>query len=391
VKQDTLSFPPEGCKQSNTTGDPSRLLDNSTPENVPTRQSPQLYRLLQARLRCVTIYRQIAVSMAVILLIGALIGTLITRQLVLHAIPFGWVLLVSLLGIGLSIALTCAVTRIVLRPLSDLHKLVRQSKEAQTSIDIGELDSHDPQIRDLVRDLNSIIDLLAQSNHQLRALSKHAINAQEDERKRIALALHDDTGQALVMLLINLERIDKRLGEQDEELRNTITATRQMATHALDSLRHIVSGLRPAILDDLGLVPAIRWYARTNLEAAGIRLEFEAPEEDLQLDHRLNTTLFRIVQESVNNIVRHSGAKLATIRLKSAGNDVYLQIEDDGAGFAIRPDGGQIYEQGHWGLAGIQERASLVNGSVELLSEPGCGTLIQIRVPADRDGGSSIG
>ena len=164
-----------------------------------------------------------------------------------------------------------------------------------------------------------------------------------------------------------------------------------MASHALDSLRQIVSGLRPAILDDLGLVPAIRWYARTNLEAAGIRLEFEAPDDDLQLDHRLNTTLFRIVQESVNNIVRHSGAKLATIRLKSAGNDVYLQIEDDGAGFAIRPDSGQIYEQGHWGLAGIQERASLVNGSVELLSEPGCGTLIQIRVPVDRRGGDSIG
>jgi two-component system, NarL family, sensor histidine kinase UhpB len=343
-------------------------------------------RQIRARQRKLTIYQQIAISTGAILLTGALIGTLVTRYLVLQSISLEWIVLVSILGIGLSVLLASAAARTALQPLFDLQQLVRLAKEAQIGLDIRQLNSNDPHIRGLAHELNEIIAMLADSNAQLRALSKHAINAQEDERKRIARTLHDETGQALAMLLISLERIENRLGDEDEAFLKTVTAARHIARGALESLREIVAGLRPAILDDLGLVPAIRWYARTNLEAAGIRIDFEAPDEDPQLDPRLNTTIFRIVQESVNNIVRHSGARSATIRLVKIGQEIHLQVEDDGAGFIHHADGRQILEEGHWGLAGIQERAMLVNGTVDILSEPGSGTLIQIRVPIDRNG-----
>lgn len=350
-----------------------------------------ILRWIQARLRFLTIDRQIATSTAVILLIGALIGTLVTRYLVLQAIPLEWIVLVTILGIGLSILLAWAATRTALRPLAELQSLVREAKTAQTGIDLWQLNSNDPQIRALAQDLNEVIGMLSESNNKLRALSRHAINAQEDERRRIARTLHDETGQALAMLLITLERIEGRLGDEDIGLQRTLMVARQMARGALDSLREIVSGLRPAILDDLGLVPAIRWYARTNLESAGVRCEFDAPEDDLLLDPRLNTTIFRIVQESVNNIVRHAGATSAAIRLVQDEREIHLQVEDDGEGFIHDPRSRQNVEHEHWGLAGIQERAALVNGTVDILSEPGCGTIIQVRVPIERKGGNASG
>lgn len=338
-----------------------------------------------ARIRYLSVYWQIAVSVTFIIVFSALVGTLLTRYLVLRSIPVGWVGLATSVGIILSVLVSGWLARLALRPLYALQALVRQAQQAHTGIDIQQLASRDPQIRSLATDVNAIIDELHQRNQQMRLLSKHAINAQEDERKRIARSLHDETGQALTMLIISLERLEKQ--ELDETVQAQIITAQQLAAQALASLRQIVHGLRPAILDDLGLVPAMRWYATTNLEAAGIRLRFDVAEEPLQLPARLSTTLFRIAQEAVNNIIRHAGARSAAITLKVTDKEVWLQIEDDGKGFWLDPDSGEGLQEGHWGLAGIRERVSLVNGQVEILTEQGGGTLIQVTVPVDREGG----
>lgn len=360
--------------------------DSKTDAASPGGRKPGLLRAFIARLRCLTIYRIIAISVAVIMIVGALIGTLLTRYLSMRLVGLPVLLLVVAAGMAFSVFVACRVASFALQPLRDLHLLVREAKNRRSRIDERRLASSDPQIRGLARDLNAVIDELHQSNAQMKALSGHAINAQEDERKRIARTLHDETGQSLTMLIVNLERIESGLSGGDAELQRKLADARFLASQVLSSLRNIVHGLRPAILDDLGLVPAIRWYARTNLEQAGIRLEFVAPDESFQLSSRLNTTLFRIAQESVNNIVRHSAATQAIITLKSSTTEVCLQIEDDGVGFSLQDDGASNVRRGHWGLAGIQERVSLVNGQVDMISEPGVGTIIQVRVPLDFEG-----
>ena len=292
-------------------------------------------RQLAARIRCLTVYRIFAISVTVILAFGALIGTLITRYLVLRSVPLAWVLVVSAAGVTGSVMIACWVARLALRPLYDLQTLVRQAKQAQTGIDIQQLASHDPQIRGLARDVNAIIDQLRASNEQMRALSRHAINAQEDERKRIARTLHDETGQSLTMLIMSIERLENQIHLLDVAAQSQLASAHHLAAQSLVSLRHIVHGLRPTILDDLGLVPAIRWFAQTNLEAAGIRVTLDVPEQPRQLPARLSTTLFRITQEAVNNIIRHSGSESAAITLKCSEEEVYLQIEDDGVGLTL--------------------------------------------------------
>ena len=340
---------------------------------------------LTARIRYLSVDRQFAISGAIILTISALVGTLITRYMVLRSFSFGWVLLVTASGVTISVLVVCWAARLALRPLNDLQTLVRQAKQAQTGIDLRQLASHDPQIQGLAQDVNAIIDELHQRNQQMRGLSRHAINAQEDERKRIARTLHDETGQSLTMLIIQLESLAKQSVVLDETVQPQITTAHTLAAQSLDSLRRIIYGLRPTILDDLGLVPAIRWYAHTNLEAAGIRLTFNSTEEPMQLPARLSTTLYRITQEGVNNIIRHAGAGSAAITLKRTEKEIYLQIEDDGKGFYLDPDPDNRLQEGQWGLAGIRERVSLVNGQVDIMTEKGSGTKIQVFVPIDRD------
>jgi two-component system sensor histidine kinase UhpB len=162
--------------------------------------------------------------------------------------------------------------------------------------------------------------------------------------------------------------------------------TRQLAQDALANLRKIVYGLRPTILDDLGLLPAIRWYARTNLEDAGIMVEVTGSGEFESLPPQVNSTLFRIAQEAINNVVRHSRATSTQISLIHLGDNVVLEVKDDGRGF----DPGLVREQAlqshHFGILGMQERAELVGGSIELISNPKTGTEIHIQVPCSTNG-----
>jgi two-component system sensor histidine kinase UhpB len=229
--------------------------------------------------------------------------------------------------------------------------------------------------------LNALIEQLEANNTQLRAISQRVIHAQEEERRRIARTLHDDTGQALTMLIINLERMEKQLPPSEEEIKARLATARQLAAGALEELRKTVRGLRPAILDDLGLAPAMRWYARSMLGESGMQVEVEAPEEPIPMPPEMTTTLFRIAQEAVNNIQRHSQAKKACISLRNSGGEVYLRIEDDGGGFQVPQTQGEAIRLRHWGLVNIQEWAELVGGSCTVSSEPGEGTLVEVTVP----------
>lgn len=318
--------------------------------------------------------------------IGAIGGTFITRLLSDRAADWWLVLLFLVIGTTLSVIINFWIIKNALRPLSDLSSRVDQVQKGFAQLDPQFLGPTDPDVYQLAATLDSLVRQLNERNLELHALSEQAINALEEERKQIALTLHDDTGQSLSMLIINIERLEDQLPDDENLLQEKLSATRHLAQETLANLRKIVYGLRPSILDDLGLIPAIRWYARSNLEDAGILVEINANGEIEPLPSPLNSTLFRIAQEVINNIVRHSQAETVEINISRKGENILLEVKDDGQGFDLGSVRAEALQQQHLGLLGIQERAELVGGNTELSSRPGQGTQILVRVPYNPPG-----
>jgi len=334
----------------------------------------------QSLKRTPILYR-IAIGNGFVIAIGAIGGTYLTRLLADQAVD--WWLILLFLGIGtiLSVSINFWIIKSALRPLNELSTSVYRVQKDHSQIDPQFLQPTDPEIYQLASTLDSLVRQLNERNQELQALSEHAINALEEERRRIALTLHDDTGQALSMLIINLERLESQIPGEEFELKEKLVATRNLAQQSLANLRMIVYGLRPTILDDLGLVPAIRWYARTNLEEAGIMVEIHANGEVEPLPPQLKSTLFRIAQEAINNIVKHSNANQVEIKLSQREKNIQLEVKDDGEGFDLASVREKALRLEQLGLLGIEERAELAGGDAQLRSVPGGGTQILVRVP----------
>jgi len=339
---------------------------------------------LRMRLSRLSLFQRIVIGNAIIIIFGAVIGTLITRHLAQQATDWWLITLFAAGGITLSLLINFWIVGAALNPLRDLGRL---AKRLQSGDPIVELKNPDPYTTRMAETLRSLFLQLEEHNRELQALSERAINAQEDERRAIAQSLHDDTGQALSMLIIHLDRIDERIQPDEKELKKQVADARELAANSLTELRRILSGLRPAILDDLGLVPAIRWFARTNLEGVGIHVVVKATSVPLELSPAIKTTLFRIVQEAVNNIVRHAGARSVTLVLQLNEGVVQLRVEDDGRGFDPSNASRDAVELQRLGLLGIRERAELLGGEFRVESAPEKGTRLQVSIPLGGTGG----
>jgi two-component system sensor histidine kinase UhpB len=340
-----------------------------------------MFAFVRACLSRLTLFQRIATGNALIIVFGAVVGTLITRHLAQQAADEWLILLFASGGILVSLALNFFVVMAALRPLGDLGRLAKRLQSGELSCQPPALKNPDPYTSRMAGTLQSLFLQLEERNRELRALSERAIEAQEEERRGIAQSLHDDTGQALSMLIIQLDRIDERLPARDQGLRQQVAEARALAANALSELHRILAGLRPAILDDLGLVPAIRWYARSHLEATGLRVVVKAPSLPLELPPALTTTLFRIVQEAGANILRHAEAQSVTIVLQVGAGRVQLQVEDDGRGFNPQRASRDAVELQRLGLLGIRERAELLGGQVRIESAPDEGTRLSVTLP----------
>jgi len=341
---------------------------------------------LRMRLSRLSLFQRIVIGNAIIIVFGAVLGTLITRHLAQQAADWWLTALFAAGGITLSLLINFWIVGAALNPLRDLGRLAKRLQSGDPAV---ELKNPDPYTTRMAGTLRSLFLQLEERNRELHALSQRAINAQEEERRAIAQSLHDDTGQALSMLIIHLDRIGERIQPDEMDLKKQVMDARELAANSLTELRRILSGLRPAILDDLGLVPAIRWFARSNLEKVGIRVVFKAPGIPLELSPAITTTLFRIVQEAVNNIVRHAGARTVTIILQLTGDTVQLQVEDDGRGFDPGHASRDAVELQRLGLPGIRERAELLGGNFQIESAPQKGTRLQVSIPLGGTGGEN--
>lgn len=332
----------------------------------------------RARLSRISLFHRIVFGNAAIIVFGAVIGTLVTRHLAQQATDWWLIMLFASGGILISLWINSWIVGAALNPLRDLGRLTRRLERGEPAIN---LKNPDPYTSRMANTLRSLFLQLEERNRELMALSERAINVQEEERRAIAQTLHDDTGQALSMLIVHLDRLEVRVPAGQEDLRKQVSEARSLAAATLAELRRILSGLRPAILDDLGAVPAIRWFARTNLEQAGVQVEVQATEPFLELSPTITTTLFRIVQEAVSNIIRHAQAKSVRIVLQSKDGAVRLKIEDDGCGFDPDKTSRSAVEMHRLGLLGMRERVERLGGGVQIESVPGEGTKVDVTIP----------
>ncbi len=222
-------------------------------------------------------------------------------------------------------------------------------------------------------------------------LLRRTVATQEEERARIARELHDHTGQTLTALAYRAAALEPVLDGTNATAQELVGDLRQLTDQALADLRHLVTDLRPAQLDDLGLVAALHWLADQAHQRLGLEVTVEVAGRRARLPGEAETALFRIAQEAITNAARHAGVKHAQVCLEFAAEAVTLTVSDDGRGFdmaAVREDS-RTPESVPWGLIGMEERAHVVGGELRLESAPGQGTTVSVRMPApgeERDG-----
>lgn len=233
-----------------------------------------------------------------------------------------------------------------------------------------------------------------QLNYELRErekllgeLLRKIVSAQEGERRRVARELHDGTGQILTGLGLGLAAASESVQTDSETAHDQLVELKKLNAQALEELHHVIADLRPAVLDDLGLVPALMNQTRQFESRTGVKADFQVIGQRRRLSPELETVVFRIGQEALTNIAKHANAKNACLQLLFSKNCLKLIVQDDGCGFeperAMRPDSpGRTA----WGLLGIQERASLVGGACFIISQPGEGTIVHVTIPTDTMG-----
>jgi signal transduction histidine kinase len=207
------------------------------------------------------------------------------------------------------------------------------------------------------------------SQRVMRDAVRRIVHAQEAERARFARELHDETGQALTSILLGLRPLERELGVE------AVAPVRELVQQALRDVRRLAVALRPSVLDDFGLIPAVERMLG-DLEENGIAAHMTTRGLDERLPGDIETAVYRIVQEAVTNVKKHAGASTATIELELDGRIVRASVEDDGDGFEA-----ETVEEGTLGLAGMRERAALLGGTVHVESRPGGGTIIVAELP----------
>jgi signal transduction histidine kinase len=213
-----------------------------------------------------------------------------------------------------------------------------------------------------------------------QALLTALVTAQENEQARLARELHDDAGQSLTSLLIRLKSLEKRTASDD--IRQSVTGLCATTSETIEKLRGISHRLRPAALEEFGLEVALRTLTEEMLADVGISVDFQFHLSGRRLPFEIETNLYRITQEALNNAVRHSQAGTVLIELLALPHAIGLRIEDDGVGFS--PEGVSAQEnQRRLGLISMQERSEMMGGTMVLQSAPGEGTSLQVRIPYD--------
>jgi signal transduction histidine kinase len=212
------------------------------------------------------------------------------------------------------------------------------------------------------------------AQQELKELSARLVSAQEEERRTISRELHDEVGQSLSALLMEAGNAAARVPVDSAEVRRHVESIKKLAEASVNVIRNMTLLLRPSMLDDFGLVPALEWQAREVSKRTGLRVQVAAEETATELPDDLRTCIYRVVQEALHNCARHAHARSVRVVVKQEARKIVLTVEDDGAGFDARRVRGL-------GLVGMEERVHHLGGAFEIVSHPGTGTKVEVELP----------
>jgi two-component system, NarL family, sensor histidine kinase UhpB len=279
---------------------------------------------------------------------------------------------VLILGLGVMLVANAVLLRVGLAPLERVTRrmatvdLLRPGQRLSVAGHGG--------VPDLVRAFNDMLDRL---ENERAASSARALSAQEDERRRIAQELHDEVGQSMTAVLLELKRAADRT--QDTDLRTDLQHAQETTRASLDDVRRLARRLRPGVLQDLGLISALTTLATDLSTHTGLAVHRRFDSDLPQLDQQTELVLYRVAQESLTNVARHAEATEVGVRLYRAGDVVRLLICDDGRGIGLAHEGA--------GIRGMRERALLIGAALDVEAAPEGGVQVSLSAPIPRSGG----
>src|ERR1019366_7317382 len=212
------------------------------------------------------------------------------------------------------------------------------------------------------------------TRQELKDLSARLVAAQEEERRSISRELHDEVGQSLSALLVEAGNAAARVPPGSTEVRRHVESIKRLAEASVNVIRNMSLLLRPSMLDDLGLVPALEWQAREVFKRTGLRVQVTADENASELPDEHKTCIYRVVQEALHNCARHAQARSVMVEVRQETSKILLSVEDDGHGFDVRRVRGL-------GLVGMEERVHHLGGALSVRSLPGKGTTVAVELP----------
>jgi signal transduction histidine kinase len=288
------------------------------------------------------------------------------------------ILLVSLVGVIIIALIVSLAINQVTKPIADLVSQIRQ-------VSAGDYDARvevSPilEIREVGREFNLMVDEISRYRAGIREYVAAITHSQEEERKRIARDLHDDTVQSLIAIGRQIE-ITRELLDDPEKAREHLSKLRRIITETIESVRQFSRDLRPLALEDLGLIPALQNLLKRLSQEDGIETQFimQGAAEGLASD--VEVTVYRIVQETLTNVRKHAQASRVQLDIEFLPNQVIVTVSDNGAGFTVPDKATELARSGSFGLMGLQERAQLFGGQLFINSSPGGGTKIKLVVP----------
>jgi two-component system sensor histidine kinase UhpB len=320
---------------------------------------------------------KVLIANSLVILVGATLGTYLATRI--HQ-PNGAEILIGFVTTGwlISVLINFVLLKIAFHPLTQLRETMKRVQGGNPELR-APLTGQDPEADQLARAFNTMLETLAESS---RTRATQILTAQEQERKRIARELHDETSQVLTSLLISLKVLEESIN--GDEARQRIEDTRSLVHQTLRAIRNLSIDLRPSALDDLGLLPALRWYIKEYQQKCKIDVEFVANNFKERLPSELETALYRIVQEALTNTAKYANATRARVSVIEEQDKVTATISDNGKGFDAHTLLKLPWQERGLGLAGMHERATLLDGSLLINTEPGRGTTIQVTIPLTR-------
>lgn len=339
---------------------------------------------LERRLSALPLAYKVLVANSLVVLFGAVAGTYVTSRLLQQSFePSGiWaMLLFGCIGVLLSLAINYSLLRAAFEPLNDLEDVADRVQRGDLTARIDSWRFVDPQLLRISQSFNQTLDALEADRERLRRLADRVVQAQEEERKRIARDLHDDTAQVLFAQLLRVSALRSRLDGNMEEI---ASQCEEALGDAIEGIRRQAHQLRPPALDDLGLRLATEELCNRMADVMGHPVDLDASGLRTRQDSEVELVLYRVIQEALTNVHKHANANRTRVELANVDDMIQVVIADDGQGFDMARLEGDSAKGMALGLFGMEERVELVGGTMYVSSAPGRGTRITIRVPANR-------